>query len=163
MKPFLRQHFDDDSTRRAELEEMLTVLQNSAHEAEKMRLSGRIGEQYRMLGEYNTALPYLQKAVALAAELGDSRQEIANLLRLATALQYADRHAEALPLFRDALTKSRGSDYEDFALQHTGKCLVELGQTEEARKHFEAALALREIKGEADLLTSTREALSCLS
>jgi HTH-type transcriptional regulator, pleiotropic regulator of extracellular virulence genes len=162
MKPFLRQHFEDAPVRRAELHELLNNLQICTDETEEMRLSGRIGEHYRMLGEYNAALIYLQNAVELVRKLGDSRQEIANLLRLATTLQYADRHAEALPLFRDALVKSRGGSYEDFALQHMGKCLVELGQIEEARTCFEAALVIRQIKGDTELLASTHEALDAL-
>lgn len=47
--------------------------------------------------------------------------------------------------------------------KHYGKCLVEQGRTVEAVAHFEHALALRQARGDAGLIASTRAALAAVS
>jgi tetratricopeptide (TPR) repeat protein len=60
-----------------------------------------------------------------------------------------------------ALTLSgAASDYEDFALQHLGKCLVEMGRVDEAIACFDRALILRWMKADPELIASTEEALA---
>jgi tetratricopeptide (TPR) repeat protein len=134
-------------------------------DAERMRLLGRVGEACRMLGMLDTALTYLAEAHRLAIALADARAEVVMGLRHATALQHRDRHAEALALFDASLALSRrhAPDLEDFAHQHRGKCLVELGEPDRARASFLTALSLREAKGDAKLLASTHEALEALT
>ena len=130
---------------------------------EHARLLGRIGEAYRMLGQADVALPYLEQALLLSRRLDDSPGVTANLIRLATLLQYGGRHEEAESLFQEALQLSRHEDcrdYQDFALQHLGKCLVEVGRLSEAIALFEQALALRRRKGDRGLIASTESALA---
>jgi len=109
---------------------------------------------------------FLTEAVTLARTLGDRRREAANLIRLATARQYGGQHAEAEAIFREALALTEtgdAADYEDFALQHLGKCLVETGRVAEAMLCFDRALVLRWMKADAELIASTEQALHATS
>jgi tetratricopeptide (TPR) repeat protein len=130
--------------------------------AERLRLLGAIGNDERALGNLVAAEHYLAEAVALARSTGDARREAANLIRLATAMQCDNRHAEAEPLFRAALAlteRPAAAMYRDFALQHWAKWLVETGQVPEAVACFEQALALRYAKGDGALIASTEQSL----
>jgi tetratricopeptide (TPR) repeat protein len=125
-------------------------------------LLGQIGEIHYCLGDAWHALPLLCKAVTLAETCGDARLLAAQQLRLATGLQYANRHAEAESVFRQGLaatSDSTASMYADFFLQHLGKCLVEMDRILEAIACFEEALALRRAKDDAILQASTQKAL----
>lgn len=100
--------------------------------------------------------------VDAAVASGDTRSEAANLVRLATGLQYTGRHAEAVATFGFVLDRSAlpGFDeYEHYAWQHLGKCLVEMGRLPEACSAFHRAMALRILLGDAGLVASTRRAL----
>lgn len=163
--PFQRNEIEDTLENQQQLEKLLAKL--SAVEAEQdsqtvLKLTGQIGTAYRLVGNFRQATTYFEKTVSLAQQIKAETAEVANLIRLATMLQYQDRHAEALPLFYRALEKcqiSKITQYEDFACQHLAKCLVELGQVEESITLFEQALRLREGKGEVELIASTRCAL----
>src|SRR5699024_12286139 len=50
-------------------------------------------------------------------------------------------------------------EYVDFALQHKGKCLMELARLNDAEACFVKALALRNAKGDAALMDSTEQAI----
>lgn len=100
--------------------------------------------------------------VDAAVASGDARSEAANLVRLATGLQYAGNHAEAVATFGfvlDRSTRQGFDEYEHFAWQHLGKCLVEMGRLPEALSAFHRAMALRVLLGEPGLIASTRRAL----
>lgn len=136
---------------------------DAGDERERMDLLGRIGENQRMLGNIAEAVPLLQEAGHLARKLDDRPREIANMIRLATTLQYLDEHAAADALFRatlEMIDRSGSRDREDFARQHHGRCLAEMGRLDEAIAAFEAALAIRRAKGDAPLIASTECALA---
>jgi len=99
------------------------------------------------------------------ANEGDARGEAASLIRHATALQYAERHDEAMVVFQDVLGRGDAAfdGYAHFAWQHMGKCLVELGQLPEALAAFHGAMAQRVLLGDAGLIASTRRALDAAS
>lgn len=100
--------------------------------------------------------------VDAAVTSGDARAEAASLVRLATGLQYAGRHTEAVATFGFVLDRSGepGFDaYEHFAWQHLGKCLVEMGRTPEALAAFHRALAIRVLLDAPGLVASSRRAL----
>jgi len=135
-------------------------------ETTRLRLLGKLGEWHYLLGEFATALPLLAWAVTLAERGGDARALAANHLRLATALQYANHHREAAQLFKHGLTAlapAVAETYRDFFLQHYGKCLVEMGDTTQARACLTEALTLRVAKGDAALIASTEQALAGLA
>ncbi|MCW2921974.1 MAG: hydrolase [Thermoleophilia bacterium] len=104
--------------------------------------------------------------VDAAVTSGDARAEAASLVRLATGLQYAGRHTEAVATFGFVLDRAGepGFDaYEHFAWQHLGKCLVEMGRLPEALAAFHRALAIRVLLDDAGLVASSRRALDAAS
>ena len=133
----------------------------------EMALAARLGvsrgplrEAFRMLGQLDSAVPHLERALTLARELDKPKFVVSNLIRLATAYQYLNRHSEAEPLFLEAIALAqRIGVLEDFALQHHGKSLAEQGRWLEAVARFEQALALRRAKGSAELVASSEDAL----
>lgn len=166
--PFQRRAGVDLSALPGQLEHALEQLAQataSGDQAARLSLVGRVGELSYLLGDYQTAIPLLEEAVAGARQPGARRLEVVHCIRLAMAYQYAGRHEEAEPLFRRAIALAReaeGTDRLDFALQHFGKCLVEMGRPDEAIICFEEALVLRRAKGEAGLIASTEQALAAV-
>lgn len=166
--PFQRHAPEDPAALHRQLQAHLAQLEQikaGPDALEVIRMTGQIGEEYRFLGEYEAALPLLEEALAGAQRLGARRLEMVNCIRLATAYQYAGRHDEAEALFRRALEFAREPEHADrldFALQHLGKCLVEMGRLDEAAACFEEALALRRAKGDAGLIASTEQALAAI-
>ena len=144
--PFQRRAGVDLAALPGQLEQALEQLAQataSGDQAARLSLAGRVGELYALLGDYQAAIPLLEEAVAGARQLGARRLEVIHWIRLATTYQYAGRHDEAEGLFRQAIVLARGADGADrldFALQHFGKCLVEMGRLDEAVGCFEEAL-----------------------
>jgi 8-oxo-dGTP diphosphatase len=111
-------------------------------------------------------LQHAATALEDAVASGDPRREAAARVRLATALQYADRHDEAIEQFEGVLARSAEpgfDEYEHFAWQHLGKCLVEAGRLTDAVAAFHRALALRVPMGDVALVASSRRALDAAS
>jgi tetratricopeptide (TPR) repeat protein len=166
--PFQRRAGVDLSTVRQQLAASLGQLAQataSGTATERLRVIGRVGEAYCLLGNDEMALPLLEEAVALAKKVQDTWLEVVNLIRLATAYQYAGQHGRAESLFRRAVELAQSINYKDrldFALQHFGKCLVEMGRLDEAAACFEEALALRQVKGDVGLIASTERALAAM-
>lgn len=105
-------------------------------------------------------------AAADAVTAGDARTEASNLVQLATGLQHADRHDEAIDVFRDVLARTgdEGFDeYEHVAWQHMGECLVEMGRVPEAVAAFHRALAIRILLDDPGLVAASRRALDAAS
>lgn len=126
-----------------------------------VRALGRAGEAARVSRLGAAARAFLEDAVALARRLELPRFEVANAIRLGTAVLYEGDAPGAERLLRDALARARAiGTFEDFALQHLGKCLAERGQMAEAIECFERALALRERGGDPGLVSSSRRALA---
>lgn len=137
----------------------------SENEEHKYYLCGIIGNLYRICEEPQDALNYLYECLNISLEEGNIKKEIVSLIRLGEALKYANQQKEALELFNHALTKcddNQVDTYLDFTLQHKGKCLMELGQLEEAENCFIKALKLRELKAEPALIESTKLALNLI-
>lgn len=105
-------------------------------------------------------------AVDAAVTSGDARSEAAGLVRLATGLQYEDQHAEAVATFGFVLERAGEAgfaEYEHFAWQHLGKCLVEMGRVPEALSAMHRALAIRVLLDDPGLVASSRRALDAAS
>lgn len=137
----------------------------SENEEYKYYLCGFIGNLYRICEEPQDALTYLHECLHISLEEGNIKKEIVSLIRLGEALKYANQHQKALKLFNSALTKcheNRVDLYLDFTLQHKGKCLIELGELEDAETCFLQSLKLREQKAEQSLIKSTELALSLI-
>jgi tetratricopeptide (TPR) repeat protein len=162
-KPFQRQYADSAGAQVHAIREQHEALHEAveAEDAEgELAALGPIAEAFRMLGQLEPAASYSERALTLARAIGKPKAVVSNLIRLATAYQYANRHEEAMPLFDEAVALAPTVGVlEDYALQHRGKCLAELGRWDEAIADFEAALALRRVRGDAGLVDSTEEAL----
>jgi tetratricopeptide (TPR) repeat protein len=131
-------------------------------EAERLRSSSGdsklleyLGNAYRLLGDFRKAISCFEERLR---DTPTDRDRQRALIGLGEALRCADRFAEAEARLRTAL--SLGTDYEDFALQHLGKTLLDAGKVTEGRACLDRALALRQRKGDAELIGSTRLALA---
>lgn len=137
----------------------------SENEEHKYYLYGIIGNLYRICEEPEEALNYLQECLNISLEEDNIKKEIVSLIRLGEALKYANQPQKALKLFNSAYTKCRSHNVElylDFTLQHKGKCLMELGELEEAEICFVQSLELRKQKAEPSLIKSTEMALTLI-
>lgn len=88
--PFQRHAPEDPAVLRRQLQEHLAQLEQARAGPDALatvRLIGLIGEEYRFLGELETALPLLEEALAGAQQLGARRLEVVNCIRVATAYQ----------------------------------------------------------------------------
>ena len=125
-------------------------------------LYGTLGYLYRIYGEPKIAVTYLTLNLKHAIEEDDHTREIISLIRLGEALKYENKHADALEKFNGALrlcTETENQSYTDFALQHKGKCLLELTKVDHAIVCFQEALEIRKVKGIRSLIDSTEIAL----
>ncbi|GAA4913566.1 kanamycin kinase [Stackebrandtia albiflava] len=111
-----------------------------------------------LTGEYEAAAGLLDAAYEAA---DTDRRRLAVMVNRADVTRYAGDPAAALPQYRRAVELARASVPEllDFALQHLGKCLAESGETGEAGTVLHEALALRLVKGDPELVASTRRAI----
>ena len=129
----------------------------------ELRLRGYLGTAYRILGRWRAALVQLRLARDLAQVVGPPSADVVALIRLGEVDRCRDAYDRAEACFREALAKCRAEEglavYEDFALQHLGKCLLDAGAREEAIACLEAALVLRKVKAEPALIASTQAAL----
>ncbi|MEB3220446.1 MAG: tetratricopeptide repeat protein [Candidatus Sericytochromatia bacterium] len=164
LRPFLR----DYAERAMPVVQAIRDHHAALHEAQareerdtELAALGALADAYRLLGRLDEAVRHGEEAVALARALERPKSLVSNLIRLATALQYRQAHADAEPLFLEAraLAASLGL-LEDFALQHHGKSLAEQGRWDEAIAALEQALALREARQDASLVASSSEALA---
>jgi tetratricopeptide (TPR) repeat protein len=156
---------DQEVVEEAAAEAVARLLEAEAEgdRADLLRLHGYLGDVCRVLGRLEESLRHLEIALKLARALGDQRAEVANLIRLGETHRYREDYPAAEALLRDALDRSRAdpalADYQGFALQHLGKCLLEQGDVAGAIDCLERALALREDRGNPELVESTRQAL----
>ena len=113
-------------------------------------------------GSEAEAAALLEEALALSRKLGDKATEIDGLLGLATARQYLGERDAALAMFQEGLrlcAETGFREQENFLLHHMGRCLVEMGRTQEAKAAFEKTLALRQAIGNPRFIASTQGAL----
>jgi tetratricopeptide (TPR) repeat protein len=158
--PFQRNEPAPTPQRLAYILELLGELEDIPQKQERARILSRAGEECRLAGRYSDARAHLRDALELARQTGNRQVEVTTLIRLATTLQYSGRYPEAVSLFEQSLALAREIGWqEDFALQHYGKCLVELGRVEEGIAHFRQALEMRQERGDEGLVESSRRAI----
>ncbi len=169
ISPFLRHQIVPDGAWKAKEEALLNALTDvseAENPLERVKALGRLGEHQRIsIQHLPLAIDTLQNAVQEALKAGIPALVASNRIRLATALQYANRHEEACKEFQRAIQASSGPKAGvllDYAHQHFGKCLAEMGQWDAALEHFTAALDIRNVKADQGLLASTREAIQTL-
>ena len=126
----------------------------SAAGDERRRLLAYLGRACRLTGRVDEALMYFRVAARLRPD------DVAAQIRLGETHRCRDEYEDAERILRRALSRARGTRHEDFALQHLGKTLLDLGQTAAAIDCLERALELRRAKSDEALIVSTEAALS---
>ncbi|MER7766989.1 tetratricopeptide repeat protein [Kitasatospora sp. NPDC096140] len=144
-----------------QLGEELRALADGADPARARVLTRWIGIGQLSLGNYDDARTFLRQSLDLAATLGNTHAVVATGLNLGDAHRYAGEVQDADALYRSALGTARQQHPElvDYALQHTGKALMERGDLAGAQAHLQEALRLRIAKEDAELVESTQAAL----
>ncbi|MFF2614690.1 tetratricopeptide repeat protein [Kitasatospora sp. NPDC058046] len=139
----------------------LRTLPEGTDPARARLLTRWIGIGHLCLGHHEEARTLLRQSLDLATETGNTRAVVATGLNLADAHRYAGDVRTADALYRSALdtARTRHPELLDFALQHTGKHLMERGDLTQARTHLQEALRLRIAKGDSELIESTQAAL----
>ncbi|MFD8480599.1 tetratricopeptide repeat protein [Kitasatospora sp. NPDC059673] len=124
-------------------------------------LTREIGIAQMTLGNHDEARTLLRKSLDMAAADGNTRSVVASGINLGDAHRYAGDVQAADALYRSALAtaRSRHPELLDFALQHFGKHLMELGDLTKAQTCLQEALRLRIAKGNPELVGSTQAAL----
>ncbi|MFC9972599.1 tetratricopeptide repeat protein [Spirillospora sp. NPDC127200] len=127
------------------------------HYAETAAVAGGLGRQHQAIwlinsanvfqhtGRPDQALTSYRRALAIAMELGDRRNEIEALLGVGAAFRQAGRHGESTIHFQKALALSRaiGDVYEEcLALRGMGETFIESGRYGPAMDNLRAACAL---------------------
>ncbi|AXI80992.1 tetratricopeptide repeat protein [Peterkaempfera bronchialis] len=140
----------------------LRALPEGSDPARTRVLTRWIGVGQMCLGQHEEARTFLRQSLDLAATSGNTRAVIATGLNLGDAHRYAGDVRNADALYRSALGTARSQHPElvDFALQHTGKHLMESGDLAGAEALLREALRLRIAKGDTELIGSTQAALS---
>ena len=123
-------------------------------------LYGTLGNLYRIIEQPQKALAFLNSCLDFAQKNGNIQKEVITLIRIGEALKYDNQHLMAIRAFNEAIHKCKDLEiYEDFILQHKGKCLMELGKLEEAERCLLKSLKLRKIKNDSSLIDSTQKAI----
>lgn len=125
-------------------------------------LYGILGNLYRIKGQPQKAMTYLTFCLDQAVEEGHPTKEVVSLIRLGEALKYDNNQQMALNYFNRALEiceTHKIDEYLDFALQHKGKCLLELAKLNESLECFQIALTIRRRKRNHSLIESTEQAI----
>lgn len=127
--------------------------------ARRIAALGMAGTLARITGDLALARTLLTEAVALAEQHSLAREAFVQRIRLAHVYQWAGEFSVSTPMFEALLTAPQPG-YEDFVLQHAGKNAFDRGDYPQALDYFRRALALREAKGQPDLIDSTRTAIA---
>ncbi|MBO8154876.1 MAG: hypothetical protein H0Z32_00325 [Bacillaceae bacterium] len=131
------------------------------------QIAGWIGVYARIARDYHVSVQYLKEAINLFEEMSETRGAFVQKLQLANTLHWKGEHTEAKRLFMELLQVTEENrvleEYRDFLYQHYGKFLMDEGNPELARKYLQEALVIRKIKGNDELIQSTKMCLSkCL-
>lgn len=130
-------------------------------------IASTLGYLYRIYGfdepqQLMKAELYFNHCLTYATQELDIAKEITTCIRLGEVYKYQDKHEQALAIFQKAILLCEGTEalYQlDFAYQHLGKCLIEMGRYNEAEAVLRDALHLRIQKGNQSLIDSTMQAL----
>ncbi|MEU3227617.1 tetratricopeptide repeat protein [Streptomyces sp. NPDC006976] len=146
------------------LRQELAALPKGAGPARVRVLTRWIGVGQMCLGRHDDARTYLRRSLALAEVIGDTHAVVATGINLGDSYRYTGEWRAAEALYRGALdtARSRHPELVDFALQHTGKHLMEHGDLADAEALLREALRLRIAKGDGELIASTQAALARL-
>jgi tetratricopeptide (TPR) repeat protein len=163
---FRRFRLENPDAARREVEFLAEQVEEARYERDKraeLALRIRLGFLLTPLDREAEAIEALTLALALARTTNAWMSEMEALLHLATAYQYRGHRDRAQEFFREGLKRCadwRTHDLDDLFYHHQGRCFVEQGRLDDARRAFENALRLREKTGDARRIASTSAALA---
>lgn len=164
----LRETFDRPEAARLHVSNLSADLFSVTEAQPRARLHAEIGYCQRILGNLPDASMHLRQALDLVANDPKlRRQRVIYSIRLGHVYHWQEQWVKALQLFDDAwtecITHPECHDLQHFVLQHRGKMHFDRCDYPAAKNDLAAALVLREKKGAADLIASTRQALAALT
>ncbi|HLR14252.1 MAG TPA: tetratricopeptide repeat protein [Bacillota bacterium] len=159
---YLREKTNDPEKIQELIVEAMQLLEESDEENHYF-LYGTIGNLLRVSEQPTEAIHYLTLCLDDATEEKDTEREVITLIRLGEAYKYNEQFERAFNCFDKALYVCETHEidtYKDFALQHKGKCLMEVEKYAEAKECFLRALEIRTDKKERTLMNSTLQAIT---
>ncbi len=143
---------DEDAIRQAE--HALSLVAPGVDERVKARTLDLLSLAHYGLRQLDTSVDYSQRALPIWERIGTPAEKGNALKNIAMGLNALRRRDEAEPVFRQALEQLRQAhdgDHRDIAwvLNHLAQCLHTLGELEQARLHFEEAVAMQERLGDS--------------
>jgi len=134
--------------------------------AEAAAIASNTAMLFALLGELERAQRLVEFALQRQAPDVDARARAITEIRAGQVLQMQGRLSEARVQLQAVVERCRSdaalTTLLDFALQHLGKVHFDAASYAEALACFREALVLRERKGAADLVASTRLALDAV-
>lgn len=132
-------------------------------DANRMKITGILGNLYRVKGDLDVALPYLEHYKDYCFKNEDTEVATIALIRYAEGLRIGKQMSEALNCFEEVLERCRVLNlkkHEHYAWQFMGKCYVELGNMKLAENCFLKALLIRRELKDPVLLEASESALN---
>ena len=157
----LREKCSNETYLDAVIEQGEKILWNRAED--RVKICGILGNLYRIKGDLEIALPYLERYKEYCFEHEDEEVATLALLRYAEGLKYARQYNDALAVFEEVLERCQLFNIEKYmnsAWQHLGKCYVEMGNFQQAENGFLKALMLRKKINDPKLLEASESVLN---
>ena len=151
------------------VDELIIKLDKEESAIKKSLMKSKIGVYLCTLKKFDESEQYLLAAVE---ELENQKQEASALvakIRLATTYHYKEAYGKCDKILKLCLKQTQSSsdskisNYKDFVIQHLGKSKMDQKHFGEAEELLLKALHLRILKGELDLIDSTKSVLSLLN
>lgn len=133
------------------------------NEADRIKVCGILGNLYRIKGDTETALPYLERYKEYSIKYENDETATLALLRYAEGLKCAREYKEALAIFEEVLERCQLLNiekYENIGWQQFGKCYLEMGDLKQAENCFLKALLLRRKINDPKLLEASESVLN---
>lgn len=133
------------------------------NDTDRLKICGTLGHLYRIKGDTETALPYLELYKDYALKYENDEVVTLALLRYAEGLKYAREYREALAIFEEVLERCQILNiekYKNIGWQQLGKCYFEMGYLKQAENCFLKALLLRRKINDPKLLEASESVLS---
>lgn len=147
-------HFPEQVAKLAEdLQYQSTICKDDSKRA---RLLANAANCYRTIKRLDAAESCINQALQLVET--NSQSYYIYLLRKANVLQWLKKFDQALNLYDKVLQEC--PDLRHYALQHRGKCFLDMGKYPNALKDIEQSLALRKQLCDKDLIESSKFALN---
>ncbi len=130
----------------------------------QLKVHSLLGVLYRIVEQLEASMIHLQIAKAgLQTIIEGDKLQIVNSIRIAQTLQYQQKYEQAEQIYNTLepliLQEKAYKKLLDFVYQHKAKNYFEWGKYEQSLSEIKRAIALRQLKGNEELLASSTFAL----